>query len=57
MATDTELLDMAVDSEGLDAGLVMDKSHMQELEMLRIFANQVANPKEIPVEETQSREG
>ena len=44
MATNTELPHMAVDTEGLDAGPAMDKSHTQELEMLRIFASQVANP-------------
>ena len=51
MATDTELLDMAVDNEGLGAGPTVDKSHMQELEMFRILFSQMSNPDHVP--ETQ----
>ena len=51
MATDTKLPDMAVDREGLGAGPTVDKSHMQELAMLCIFANQVVKPD--PEPETQ----
>ena len=43
MATDTELLDTAVD-EGLDTETSLDTSHMQELETFRILFHQMTNP-------------
>ena len=57
MANDAELPDMAIDSDSsglkdvVGAGLAVDKSHMQELEMFRILFNQMNNPD--PEPETQ----